>query len=221
MLQMKTQDDVSGLSLSVESFLALGQISLNQGNLGQAFIMFEAAARSGDVRAVNMLGRAFAMGWGTVRNPVMAAQCFQVAARAGYGWAMFNLADLYMQQSALERNIHRAAELYFSAARLGVTKALNMLGLLYEEGLEGTPDTAMAFRLFQMAAEVGDCWGCLNLGRLYLERKQFEQAAFWLDHAISMGFDDVYRGVALLVGEASCHVALKKVLERVQCLLCE
>lgn len=48
--------------------LLLGQICLDNGKPAEAFSLFEVASRSGDPRALNMLGRAYERGWGVARN---------------------------------------------------------------------------------------------------------------------------------------------------------
>ncbi|MFW6682028.1 tetratricopeptide repeat protein [Komagataeibacter intermedius] len=118
----------------VETQLMLGQIHLDHGRLQDAFMMFEAAARSGEPRALNMLGRAYERGWGTACNPAAAAMYFHKAAYAGDPWAAFNLADLYMAGRGVAGDPDRAGDLYAMAARGGVAKALTMLGLLAEDG---------------------------------------------------------------------------------------
>ncbi|QHC34230.1 tetratricopeptide repeat protein [Komagataeibacter xylinus] len=183
----------------VETQLMLGQIHLDQGHMDEAFTMFEAAARSGDPRAVNMLGRAHERGWGTARNPVTAALYYTHAADSGYGWALFNLADLYLAGQGVRADPGRAHVLYVAAARAGVAKALNMLGIMAEQRMvpAARPESAPVF--FHAAATEGDCWGCVNLARLYLAAGQTAQAIPWLHKALEHGFGDVFAVIATLL----------------------
>nr|WP_255673850.1 tetratricopeptide repeat protein [Komagataeibacter sp. FNDCF1] len=183
----------------VETQLMLGQIHLDHARMDEAFIMFEAAARSHDPRALNMLGRVYERGWGTARNPALAAQYFAGAASRGYGWAAFNLADLYMAGRGVRADRARACELYARAARGGVAKALTMLGLLAEDGVISTSEPDIAATFFHAAAMGGDCWGGLNLGRVHLARGNVAAALPWLAMALEHGFDDVFRALAHLV----------------------
>lgn len=188
----------------------LGQIHLDHARMDEAFTMFEAAARSHDPRALNMLGRAYERGWGTSRNPALAARYFAEAARHGYGWAAFNLADLYMAGRGVGADPAKACALYVRAARGGVAKALTMLALLAEDGVVHTPHADPAASLFHAAAMGGDCWGALNLGRIYLQRGDAQAALPWLEMALAQGFDDVFRAITQLVA-GQTHPALRRI----------
>ncbi|GBR17450.1 hypothetical protein AA0616_1049 [Komagataeibacter nataicola NRIC 0616] len=179
--------------------MMLGQIHLDQGHMDEAFLMFEAAARSGDPRAVNMLGRAHERGWGTARNPATAALYYTHAADDGYGWALFNLADLYLAGQGVPADPYRAHVLYVAAARAGVAKALNMLGVMAEQRMVPAARPASAPVFFHAAATGGDCWGCVNLARLHLAANQTAQAIPWLRKALDHGFGDVFAAIASLL----------------------
>ncbi|GAN86655.1 sel1 repeat family protein [Komagataeibacter intermedius] len=183
----------------VETQLMLGQIHLDHGRLQDAFMMFEAAARSGEPRALNMLGRAYERGWGTACNPAAAAMYFHKAAYAGDPWAAFNLADLYMAGRGVAGDPDRAGDLYAMAARGGVAKALTMLGLLAEDGTCAMVSPRSAPLFFHAAAMGGDCWGALNLGRLHLATGDGPAAAHWIRVALEQGFGDVFRAIIHLL----------------------
>ena len=183
----------------VETQLMLGQIHLDQGRMDEAFLMFEAAARSGDPRAVNMLGRAHERGWGITRDPATAALYYTHAADHGYGWALFNLADLYLAGQGVRADPCRAHVLYVAAARAGVAKALNMLGIMAEQCMVPALLPASAPVFFHAAAMAGDCWGCVNLARLHLAADQTAQAVPWLRKALEHGFGDVFAAIATLL----------------------
>ncbi|GBR03966.1 tetratricopeptide repeat protein [Acetobacter oeni] len=191
-----------------EALLLLGQICLNKGEQRQAFEIFEIAARSRSAFALNMLGRAYEREWGTPRNTALAAGFFTEAAEAGDAWAMFNLADLYMTGEGVGRDLAVAWNWYARAAQKGIVKALTMLGLIAEEGVISSVDQEAAQDFFLAAATGGDCWGCLNLARIYLDKMDTEQALIWLLRAIDTGFSDVFRSViALLAGEKDPRLA--------------
>lgn len=201
----------SATRLSVESLLLLGQIALNRNDFSQAFTMFETAARSGDAKALNMLGRAYERGWGTVRNPNQAALCFYESATAGDGWAMFNLADLYLSGQGIQKDTVLAYNYYIGAARKGIGKALNMLGLLHEDGSIGSPDLQTASIFFQAASDAGDHWGALNLGRIYLFTGDQTQACASFHHALQVGKAEALEALTKLLSNIDDHSSTKTI----------
>ncbi|NHN88349.1 tetratricopeptide repeat protein [Acetobacter conturbans] len=204
---------------STSALLALGQICLNHGDGERAFSLFEAAARSGSPQALNMVGRSFEQGWGVKRDPVSAASCFRQAAEDGDGWAVFNLADLYIRGEGVVKDPVLAYGLYVEAARRGVGKALNMLGVLHEDGCVGEPDIPGARLFFLAASDAGDCWGALNVGRLWLAEGEAGQAASWFERALSLGFSDVFQAVITLLEKLPADPKLLSVLARARTLL--
>lgn len=179
-----------------DALLLLGQRALDDGAFDQAFDWFRSAARGGDGRAVNMLGRCHELGWGTPVSPRLAAAHYRKAADAGEPWAMFNLADLHLRGSGVAADDARAWALYRDAARTGLAKALNMLGMMCEQGRAVAADTRAARALFQAAAEGGDCWGAFNRARLDLDRGRIADALPWLDLALRTGFPGFYTAMA-------------------------
>ncbi|MBB2205846.1 tetratricopeptide repeat protein [Gluconacetobacter takamatsuzukensis] len=185
----------------VEVQLLLGQVHLDQGDFPRAFQMFAIAARSGRPRALNMLGRAYERGWGVVRNIPRALDYFTAASQGGDGWADFNLGDLYLAGDGVPRDAGRAYGHYLRASRHGVAKALNMLGLLHEQGTPHGPDPDGARQFFQAAAEAGDCWACLNMGRLCLERDAPQDAARWFERSLPLGFPQYWQALETVLAD--------------------
>lgn len=183
----------------VQAQLLLGQMHVDKGWFTDAFLYFEAAARSDHPAALNMLGRAYERGWGVPRNPERAALCFGKAARLGDAWAMFNLADLLLLGDGVPKNRVQAYELYVSSAEKGNVKALNMLGLLHEEGLSGCSDMEGAHLFYQAAARGGDCWGELNLARLALQQQDRATAVSCFRRAMTTKNADVLWAIIKLV----------------------
>ncbi|GAB3447781.1 tetratricopeptide repeat protein [Insolitispirillum peregrinum] len=181
---------------TTDGLLVLGQLALDQQDGAQALDWFRSAARSGDGRALNMVGRCHHRGWGTVANPTQAAVYFRAAAERGDAWGMFNLADLLYRGEGVAQDDAQACHWYCEAARLGHAKALNMLGLLYEEGRGVPPSLPDAAACFQAAAEGGDCWGCFNIARLQLQAGNKGRAIRWFKEALSYGFPDFFRAMA-------------------------
>ncbi|MBP2296330.1 tetratricopeptide repeat protein [Azospirillum rugosum] len=176
--------------------LALGQICLDRGSAAQAAEWFRIAARSGDARAINMMGRCFERGWGVPADPGQAAACYRKAADRGDAWALFNLADLHCRGEGVPADDAAAYRLYAAAARKGHAKALNMLGLFHECGRAVPVDGAAARAFFQAAAEGGDCWGRFNHARMLILDGRLEEALPWFRRALDAGFPDFYRCMA-------------------------
>ena len=183
--------------------LALGQACLDRGGAEQAQAVewFRCAARSGDARAVNMLGRCHEHGWGVPADPQMAAAYYRKAADLGDVWALFNLGDLYCRGEGVPADDDAAYRLYAAAARKGHVKALNMLGLFHECGRAVPVDGAAARAFFKAAAEGGDCWGRFNHARMLVEDGALEEALPWFRRALDTGFPDFYRSMAAALAE--------------------
>ncbi len=183
--------------------LALGQLCLDRGGSEQAQAVewFRSAARSGDARAINMLGRCYERGWGVAANPREAAAYYLKAADRGDVWALFNLGDLYCRGEGVPADNEAAYRLYAAAARKGHVKALNMLGLFHECGRAVPVDGAAARAFFKAAAEGGDCWGQFNHARMLILDGALDQAVPWLRQTLETGFPDFFHSMAAALAE--------------------
>ncbi len=183
--------------------LALGQLCLDRGGpeQAQAIEWFRIAARSGDARAINMLGRCYERGWGVTADPREAAAYYLKAADRGDVWALFNLGDLYCRGEGVPADDEAAYRLYAAAARKGHVKALNMLGLFHEGGRAVPADGAAARAFFKAAAEGGDCWGQFNHARMLILDGALDQAVPWFRQALDTGFPDFFRSMAAVLAE--------------------
>ncbi|HEY0120318.1 MAG TPA: tetratricopeptide repeat protein [Rhizobium sp.] len=176
----------------VDAQLALGQLALDQGDHAAAIDWFRAAARSGDRRAYNMLGRCFEHGWGTAADALKASVYYRHAADLGDAWAMFNLADLLLRGKGADRDEGQAFDLYVEATRLGHIKSLNMIGLFYEKGHFVEADKSQARAFYLAGAEGGDCWAQFNHARLLIEDGNIANALPWLEKTFESGFPDFW-----------------------------
>lgn len=181
-----------------DAMLALGQVCLDRGgdDQAQAVEWFRSAARGGDARAINMLGRCYEHGWGVAADAAAAAAHYLKAADLGDAWALFNLGDLYFRGHGVPQDDEAAYRLYATAARKGHLKSLTMLGLLHERGRAAAASSAHAQSYFKAAAEGGDCWGQFNHARLLIQSGAVEQALPWLRRALDTGFPDFFRAMA-------------------------
>ena len=189
----------------VDAQLLLGQLALDRGEYHTAIDWFRIAARSGDPRGYNMLGRCFERGWGTAVDARRAAAHYRRAAKLGDAWGMFNLADLFARGFGVERNEREAYRLYTEAARLGLLKALNMIGLFYEDGRVVGRDRAQARAFFLSGAEGGDCWAQFNYARLLIEDGDIESALPWLERTFESGFPDFWANLRIVFIDHADH----------------
>lgn len=195
---MAAQGQASGNSDKpsiTDAQLLLGQLCLDQGGHEQALDWFRSAARGGDARAINMLGRCHERGWGAPADPWLAAAYFRKAAGLGDAWAAFNLADLHYRGEGVPQDDEAAYRLYAQAARKGHVKALNMLGLLHETGRAGPANDKHALTYFKAAAEAGDCWGQFNYARMLILSGAMAHALPWLRRALNTGFPDFFQAM--------------------------
>jgi uncharacterized protein len=194
-----TPPNASGTGPSITDVqLAFGQLCLDRGGSeqAQAAEWFRLAARGGDARALNMLGRCHERGWGVVPDPERAAAYYLKAADRGDVWALFNLGDLYCRGEGVRADDEAAYRLYAAAARKGHVKALNMLGLFHECGRAVPTDGTVARDFFRAAAEGGDCWGQFNHARMLILDGALDQALPWFRRALENGFPDFFRSMA-------------------------
>ncbi len=191
----RVRGPMPGLTVA-DTLLALGQSCLDRGEGEQAYGWFRSAARGGDARALNMLGRCLEHGWGVPADPIQAAAHYCKAADLGDGWALFNLADLYCRGVGVPADDEAAYRLYAASAAKGNAKALNMLGLFHESGRAVPADDTAARALFKAAAEGGDCWGRFNHARTLLLDGLRDEALRWFGLALDSGFPDFYRSMA-------------------------
>lgn len=185
--------------------LALGQLCLDRGGPeqeAQALDWFRSAARGGDARALNMLGRCHERGWGTAADPARAAAYYHAAADRGDVWALFNLGDLHCRGEGVPADDEAAYRLYAAAAKKGHVKALNMLGLFHECGRAVPADDAAALAFFRAAAEGGDCWGRFNYARMLTLAGGRDEALPWFRRALETGFPDFFRAMASALAES-------------------
>lgn len=203
----------------IEAQIALGQMLLDTGDGAGAWEAFAAAARSGDARALNMLGRLAENGWGGLPPaPGRAADFYRRAAAEGSGWALFNLGDLYLRGAGeVPQDDAAAFACYTQAAARGITKAMNMLGMLYEEGRGTAQDNVTARVFFEAGAEAGDCWARFNLGRLSLAEGAEAAALRWFEGSLSVGFAGYWRALAAALDDQA-NPRLREIARRARAL---
>jgi TPR repeat protein len=164
-------------------------------NETDAYSWFAKAAESGDLDALNMLGRCHENGWGTAPDFDRAAEYFDRAASGGHVWAKVNLAQILMRQGRPDDRT-RCFALFQNAAAEGNLKAMNSLARFLEEGWAGVPDPVGATALYKRAAEAGDHWAQFNLATILLRSGEASAAMRWLKSAVAISDNGFRRRIA-------------------------
>jgi uncharacterized protein len=148
---------------------------------------FQRAASSGDLEAINMVGRCLDNGWGTVENPAAAFEYFRRAADAGHAWAQYNLGHMYLDGRGIAQDLLAAFHYYQKAAEQQHERAMNLLGRCCEQGW-GTPrDAAAAADWYRRSAEAGYFRGQYNWASLLREAGRIDEAVVWFERAAACG----------------------------------
>ncbi|MCD8216126.1 MAG: sel1 repeat family protein [Clostridiales bacterium] len=125
-------------------------------NPKEIFYLYDSAAASEDIIALNNLGCCYLNGEGTDRDYKKAVECFEKAAAHKDDLAHLNLAVCYTFGLGVERNLEKSLELYKQAADLGNKPALKKIAEIYYRGRCVEPDKRMALKYYRKAAEAGD-----------------------------------------------------------------
>jgi TPR repeat protein len=154
---------------------------LSPRNTTMALHWFERAAGSGNVMAMNMVGRCFDQGWGVAPSKRLAETWFRKAAEQGLDWGMYNLATLLALGEGGVPQDRTAAYLWFrKAEELGHVKSINILGGFYEDGWIVAQDRAQAREHYRRAALGGDFRGQFNFARFLIQEGDILGALHWL-----------------------------------------
>ena len=172
---------------------AFGQLLLDGNGVAKdeaaALRWFMAAAKGGDLMALNMVGRCHDLGWGTAADKARAAECYRVAAARGLPEAMYNFATLLaLGQGVAEYKVAALGWLE-KAGALGFAKAVNFIGSFAEDGWAGPVDMARARDCYARAAEGGDFRGCFNHARMLAADGDVDGAVRWIGRAGELGHD--------------------------------
>lgn len=152
-----------------------------------AFGWFMRAAAQGHVMALNMVGRAYDLGWGVRVEKARAAECFRVAAERGLVEAMYNYATLLALGEGVTEDKAAALDWLERAAALGYAKAVNFVGSFREDGWACERDLEAAARCYARAADGGDFRGMFNHARMLIMAGQAQEAREWLRRARMAG----------------------------------
>ncbi|PKC01413.1 HCP-like protein [Rhizophagus irregularis] len=130
-------------------------------NLEKAFYWYQEAAKNGDKKAMNNLGRCYYDGEGTEKNLEKAFYWYQEVAESGDKYAMNNLGICYYNGEGTKKNLEKSFHWYQKAAENGHTNAMNELAISYENGVGTEKDLEKAFYWYQKENGVKlVCNGC-------------------------------------------------------------
>jgi TPR repeat protein len=165
----------------------LGQLLLDGNGLPQdqpaALVWFTRAAAQHHVMAINMVGRCYDLGWGTVPDKVRAAACYRIAAERRLDWGMYNYATLLALGAGVAEDKPAALAWFRKAAALGNAKAINFVGSFHEDGWVVARDVKAAAHCYARAAQGGDFRGAFNHARMLGAAGRIEDAIHWLRRA--------------------------------------
>ena len=130
--------------------------------------LFEAAAAEGCVHARYCMAVCHEMGIGTEKDEDLAINYYHEAAECGHLLALNNLAILFFFHPADDDEPEIALEHWLRAGRGGLAAAWVNAGSALMTGRKVSPDKERAFRLYQLAAELGHPLGICSMGRCYL-----------------------------------------------------
>ncbi|SFG73621.1 hypothetical protein SAMN05216175_11272 [Neptunomonas qingdaonensis] len=140
----------------------------------------------GNADATNLMGQLYENGWGVTQDTAKAKSLYERGARQGNINSVNSLRKL--------KNIEYKVELdaLMPKVKAGDASAQNRAGEMYEFGYGTERDGAMAFKLYQLAAEQGLVAAQHNLGRSYNfatgTEQNFEEAERWYRKAAKQGY---------------------------------
>lgn len=157
-------------------------------DLVQARMLYEYAAKMGDLRSQDCLGCMFMKGEGGPRDASAAEQLWRIAAERGFANAQYNLGEVHFRRRAYVS----AAHCWSLAVEQQHGDACWRLGQLYEEGNGVDKDPGKALQLWGQGAAHGSadcqCW----LGTAYLTgfgglEREYHTARSLLQQAADQG----------------------------------
>jgi TPR repeat protein len=174
-------------ALSLEQFLPVESIALNQAGIG-------------DQKAKLKLALAFARGDGVKADPMMAVFWSEAAAQQGNADAQYVLGTLYSE--GIKPDPAQAFRWFSSAAVGGNRKAMHNLAIALLNGVGVAKDQASAAHWFVRAANLGYRDSAFDLGVLYERGQGVAQnsrtALSWYDNAAALGDQQAAQRAALL-----------------------
>ena len=111
-----------------------GTAAFRNGDYKTAAKEFTEAAKTGDYRAMTILGSMYIEGLGVEKDYKKAYRWFSQGAKYNLPEALYQLGLMYDKGIGVSKNYKKAAQLYNKAARKGYAPAQHLFGLLYAKG---------------------------------------------------------------------------------------
>lgn len=182
--------------------------------------ILQSKAYAGDAAAQFSLGKAYANGTVTEKNPDKAIYWYKLSASQGFVNAQYNLGFMYEGGSGVEADAYEAARWYALAAEKGDADAQFIVGYFYATGKGVVRDPAKAVGWFRRSAEQGLASAQFNLASHYLGGsgvpKSLEDARMWYEKAAQNGFApasealDIMERSAVLTSHRSTDIQVSR-----------
>lgn len=101
--------------------------------------------------------------------------------------AQYNIGVMFEDGLGRATDYQKAAKWLTLAAKQGDSDAQTRLGLLYEKGLGVNADIEEAAKWYRASAQQGNVHGQSNLADYYISKKDYQNAAVWLEKAGRQG----------------------------------
>lgn len=169
----------------------------------QAFGLIRRAAVWGHARAQLELGRHYARGKGTDRDPAAALTWYRKAAANGYGavrgHARARVGLAYFRGSGTKKDLKKAYQWFETSAQDGHVLGHFYMAYLAGRGMGTTENQQTAFTHFLKAAEIGDTDAMVNVAHRYMNghgtTKDEKSAEHWFNRAVKAGNADGHCGL--------------------------
>lgn len=164
---------------------------------------FEAAHAAGDLRAASALAELLWIGLGGEQDFARACDYLEEAALSGSLDAMHNFAGCFFHGKGRSRDYAKSKEWYERAIAGQFARSYCALGNQYRDALGVERDLKKAKQLCQQGAELGSPDAMTDLGKMFLDERDFERAAHWLKPAAEAAQINAmrYYGIMLLNGD--------------------
>jgi TPR repeat protein len=168
----------------------------------EAFALFNASAKRGDVISMNYVGSAYYDGSGVPQDYGRALEWFEKAAAKDNADAISNLGTLFASGQGVAQDYARARELFEKAAAKDNAYAMSNLGALFVNGHGVPQDYAKAREWFEKAAAQDNVYAVINLGALYANgwgvAQDYAKAREWYEKAAAKGHADAMISLGVL-----------------------
>ncbi len=158
----------------------------------KAIMLYEQAAKAGQVKAMHKLADTYNKGEIVPINPQKAFEWTQKAAAKGDIEAQATLAKSYMNGTGTAQNTDKSLETYKKLAASGNTDAMRALASAYSVGVGVEQNLATATQWYEKAANKGDAESQYQLGLAYARglgvQESKDKARMWLEKASKNGY---------------------------------